>query len=81
MKKLYRSDKNAIVAGVIGGLGEYLETDPVFLRVIFIFILVFTGFLPSIIAYFLAALVIPRRRGGGAIVESTIHLGGESHDL
>ena len=80
MKKLYRSDTDAIVAGVIGGLGEYLDTDPTFLRAIFIFILVFSGFLPAIIAYFLASLVIPRRQQGGAVVQSTIHLGGESHD-
>jgi len=80
MKKLYRSDTDKVVAGVIGGLGEYLATDPVFLRVIFVFILVFTGFLPSILAYFLAALVIPQKPRSGN-PERVIHLGGESHIL
>jgi len=29
MKKLYRSDTNKVLAGVCGGIGEYLDIDPV----------------------------------------------------
>lgn len=32
MKKLYRSKENRVLAGIFGGLGEYLEVDPVILR-------------------------------------------------
>ncbi|MCA9381478.1 PspC domain-containing protein [Candidatus Dojkabacteria bacterium] len=35
MKKLYRSNKDRVIAGVCGGLGEYLNIDPVILRIIF----------------------------------------------
>lgn len=33
MKKLYRSNNDRLLAGVIGGLGEYFDIDPVLLRV------------------------------------------------
>ena len=60
MKKLYRSDSTKIIFGILGGLGEYFDVDPVLLRAIFIFVLVFSGFLPAILVYLLAALIIPR---------------------
>jgi phage shock protein C len=60
-KKLYRSKDNAVFAGIIGGVGEYFEIDPVLLRVAYLLIVVFTGFVPGIIAYILAGLVVPRK--------------------
>ena len=62
MKKLYRSESNKVWLGVLGGLGEYFNTDPVLLRVIFILILVFTGFIPGFVAYIFAALVMPYKK-------------------
>ena len=35
-RRLYRSRKSRKVAGVCGGLGEYLNTDPTVIRVLFI---------------------------------------------
>jgi phage shock protein PspC (stress-responsive transcriptional regulator) len=35
-KKLYRSRKNKVIAGVCGGLGEFFKMDPVFWRLIFL---------------------------------------------
>lgn len=61
MKKLHKSGENKIWLGVIGGTGEYFNVDPVVLRVIWIIIVVFTGFFPGLIAYLLAALVMPRK--------------------
>jgi phage shock protein C len=62
MKKLYRSDTNKVFAGIIGGIGEYMEVDPVLLRVIWVVILLATGILPGVIAYFIAMLIVPKRR-------------------
>ena len=59
-KRLYRSKDNKVLAGVIGGLGEYFEIDPVLLRVAYIIISVFTGFFPGIIAYVFMAMVVPK---------------------
>ncbi|OGY28530.1 MAG: hypothetical protein A3F33_03090 [Candidatus Woykebacteria bacterium RIFCSPHIGHO2_12_FULL_43_10] len=56
---LYRSKTNRIWAGVFGGLGEYLNVDPTILRLAWLIITVFTGFVLGLITYLLALLVIP----------------------
>lgn len=63
-KRLYRSNKNKVFAGILGGLGEYLDIDPVLLRVIWVLVLVFTGFVPGILVYVIAYFVIPPRPRG-----------------
>ena len=55
-RKLYRSNNNKMLCGVCGGLGEYLNIDPTIVRLIWA-IFICSG--PGIIAYFIAALVIP----------------------
>ncbi len=79
MKKLFRSERDRRVAGVIGGVGEYLDIDPTFLRVIFIFILVFSGFLPATVVYLLAVLVIPRHPRISK--PNALHFDAQAHDL
>ena len=37
-RRLYRSRSNRILAGVCGGLGEYLNIDPVIIRILAIII-------------------------------------------
>lgn len=59
IKKLYRSRNNRVFAGVFGGLGEYLNIDPVLLRLIYIFVTVFSGVVFGIIAYLIAAIIMP----------------------
>jgi phage shock protein C len=59
MKKLYRSQTNKTVYGVLGGLGEYYDQDPTVLRLVFVVILVCTGLFPFALIYLLAVLVIP----------------------
>jgi phage shock protein C len=49
MKKLYRSKEDKKLAGICGGLGEYLNADPTLLRLIFVLLLFVSGFLPMII--------------------------------
>ncbi|MCP6719270.1 MAG: PspC domain-containing protein [Patescibacteria group bacterium] len=61
MKKLYRNSENKIFAGVIGGLGEYFNIDPVLLRILWIFTVFFTGFMPGIIVYLIAVFVVPSK--------------------
>jgi len=58
-KKLYRSQNNKIFAGIIGGLGEYFSIDPVLLRVIWVFVLIFTGIVPGLIVYLIALFIVP----------------------
>ncbi len=58
-KKLYRSNENKVVFGIIGGIGEYFNVDPVILRVVYIILSAFAWFVPGIVAYFIMALVVP----------------------
>ena len=57
MKRLYRSRKNRVIAGVCGGIGEYLNVDPVLIRLIAVFLLFVGG--GSLIAYIVCIFVIP----------------------
>ncbi|MFA5386535.1 MAG: PspC domain-containing protein [Candidatus Paceibacterota bacterium] len=61
MKKLYRSDKNRVFAGIIGGFGEYYEIDPTLLRALTIAVVLITGFCPGVVAYLLMILIIPNK--------------------
>lgn len=59
MKRLYRSKADRKIAGVCGGLAEYLDTDPTIVRLIAVVILIFTGFVPMLLVYLLAWVIIP----------------------
>lgn len=58
-KRLYRSQKERMIAGVCGGIGLYLKQDPTLIRVLAILITVFTGFFPGLIAYIILWIIIP----------------------
>lgn len=60
MKHLYRSRKNKVFAGVIGGLGEYFGVDPVLVRLIWLLVLLGTGVIPGLIVYVVAMVVVPK---------------------
>jgi len=42
-KQLYRSKDDRMIAGVCGGIGDYLDIDPTIIRLIFVFGSVITG--------------------------------------
>ena len=56
MKKLYRSQSDVYLGGVAGGLAEYLDADPMVVRLVF-FALAFTG--TFILAYLAAWIFVP----------------------
>ena len=56
-KRLYRSTKNSVIGGVCGGLGDYLDIDPVLIRVVWA-VLFFAGGV-GLLAYVLAWIIIP----------------------
>ncbi len=57
-KRLYRSDTDKMLCGVCGGIAEYFNVDPTIIRLLWA-VLICSG--PGIIAYFIAAIIIPRR--------------------
>lgn len=60
-KKLFRSKKDKIIAGVLAGIGRYYNIDPTLVRIVFIVVLSISGFLPGILVYAIAAIIIPAR--------------------
>jgi len=59
MKRLVKSRTNRMVDGVLGGIGEYLQVDPVLVRIIFLLFAFLTTFGPAIIIYIIAMFIIP----------------------
>lgn len=57
--KLYRSRRSKMVAGVLGGLGEYFSIDPTLLRLAFVALVLLTNG-PFVIAYIVMAIVVPQ---------------------
>ncbi|TVQ65022.1 MAG: PspC domain-containing protein [Balneolaceae bacterium] len=56
--KLRKSRLNKMIAGVCGGIGEYLKWDPTIVRAIFL-ILIFSSFGTMVLIYFILALIMP----------------------
>ncbi|MDD1701130.1 MAG: PspC domain-containing protein [Methanoregula sp.] len=64
MKRLYRPKNERMLGGVCAGLGEYLDVDPMVIRLIWVVVTVLsvgTG----IIIYILAWIIIPEENTGG----------------
>jgi phage shock protein C len=50
-KRLERDTETAMVAGVVGGLARYFESDPTLFRILALFFLVATGVFPGLLLY------------------------------
>ena len=59
MKKLYRSVSNRMIAGVCGGVAEYVNVDPTVVRVIWAITSLFA--FVGVVAYIACALIIPEK--------------------
>lgn len=58
-KRLYKIEKDKKLCGVCGGIAEYFDIDPTLIRLIWIILIFCMG--TGILAYFIAALVMPRK--------------------
>lgn len=58
-KKLYRSEKDKMIAGVCGGIGEYFNVDPTLIRLAWAVLTVFTAIFGGLFLYIVAAIIIP----------------------
>lgn len=61
-KRLYRSRTNSVIAGVAGGIGEYLDIDPVLIRIAFVVATFAGGF--GILTYIIAWIIMPDAGSG-----------------
>lgn len=58
---LYRSASNKMIAGVCGGLAEWLKWDPTIVRVLYVLISVLSAAFPGIIVYVILWMVMPSK--------------------
>jgi phage shock protein C len=56
-RKLYRSRNDSRIAGVCGGLGEYLDIDPTLVRLIFVLLALTGGH--GVLLYIILWLLVP----------------------
>jgi len=56
-RRLYRSRKEKVIAGVCGGLANYFDMDPTWMRLIFVLFFLLGG--SAFILYMIMWLVVP----------------------
>lgn len=64
MKRLYLSQTDKKIAGICGGIAEYMEVDPTIVRLVTIVLAIITGCIPLIIGYLIAWMIIPVKPSG-----------------
>lgn len=57
-RRLYRSDTDRMVAGVCGGIADYLDIDAAWVRLVFVLLVFFSG--AGIVAYIVLWVILPR---------------------
>lgn len=61
MKRLYLSRTEKKIAGVCGGIAEYLELDPTIVRLLTVVLAIATALFPVVIGYLLGWMIIPNK--------------------
>lgn len=56
-KRLYRSRADRRIAGVCGGIADYLAVDPTIVRIIWVLFAIAGG--PGVVLYIILAAIIP----------------------
>lgn len=59
MKKRLTKSRDKVLAGVFGGIAEYFNLDPAWIRIIGSAIILFTGVFPGVVLYVIASIVMP----------------------
>jgi phage shock protein C len=56
---LYRSNRYRMIAGVCGGMAEWLGWDPTLVRILFVLVSVLSAAFPGIIVYIILWVIMP----------------------
>ena len=59
VRRLTRSTRERIFAGVCGGAANYLGIDPALTRILFVAVTLITGVFPGILVYLAAWFLVP----------------------
>lgn len=66
VRRLHRSRSNRVLAGVCGGIAEYFGSDPTAIRLVAVIVGLFTGIIPMLVLYLVAAIIVPESDGAAA---------------
>lgn len=58
-KRLTKSTTDRMIAGVCGGIAEYLDVDPTLVRIGYVVLSIFSAAFPGVLAYIIMALIMP----------------------
>ena len=58
--RLRRSNRHRMIAGVCGGIAEFLDVDVTVVRVLYVLISIVSVAFPGILAYIILMFVMPR---------------------
>jgi phage shock protein C len=76
VKRLYRSRKERLIAGIGGGIGDYFGIDPTLVRLVFVILLILL-FPAMLVIYLLMWIIIPQEPEA-TVVDVTSSESGES---
>ncbi len=60
-KPLQRSSANKVLAGVCGGLADWLGWDPTLVRILYVAVSIFSAAFPGILVYIILWIVMPKQ--------------------
>jgi phage shock protein C len=59
-KRLTRSGRDKMLAGICGGIANYMDVDPTIVRLIFALATFFTVVFPGVLIYLIMWIVVPK---------------------
>lgn len=68
-RKLHRSARYRLIAGVCGGLAEFIGWDPTLVRLLYVIVSIFSAAFPGILVYIIAWLIMPKDSTNGTIID------------
>lgn len=60
LAKLHRSQNNRMIAGVMGGIAEYVGWSPMWVRLLFFIVSTLSAGVPGILIYIILWIIMPK---------------------
>lgn len=67
MKRLFRSRKNKMIAGICGGIAEVTSQDPTLIRILVVLLALITAVFPFFVLYIIFWVIIPYEDNTSAV--------------
>ena len=64
-KRLNRSRSDRKLAGVLGGVADYLGLDPSLVRLVYLIVTILTGIVPGVFLYVAMSFIVPLKPKAG----------------